>query len=60
MKIMHTIKMVHRDIKEDNIGYSKYYRKWIFLDYGFAKFIDENIGYKTVTSFIGTYRYTTK
>ena len=41
---MHTLKMVHRDMKVDNIGWSPYFRRWVFIDFGFAKILKENIG----------------
>ena len=60
IRVMHAIKMVHRDIKEENIGWSPHFKKWVLLDYGFATFIKEDIGYKSVVSYIGTYQYCLK
>lgn len=40
---MHTLKMVHLDIKPLNIAYSQSFKKWVFLDFGFTEFIKENI-----------------
>ena len=31
--------MVHRDVKDANIGWSSIFGKWVFLDFGFAKFL---------------------
>lgn len=47
-------------MKEQNVGWSPSFKRWIFLDFGFAKFLRENIGYKSYGRFIGTYKYTLK
>ncbi len=47
----------HGDIKYDNIGWSPKFKKFVFLDFGFSKFIREQIGLKTVSHFQGTYNY---
>ena len=57
---MHTLRMVHRDLKEANIGWSSEFGKWVFLDFGFTKFLRESVGEKTYTKFIGTFKYTTE
>jgi hypothetical protein len=36
--------MVHLDIKPANIAYSNYFKKWVFLDFGFSEIIEENPG----------------
>ena len=56
---MHSIRMVHRDIKRENIGWSPQFRRWVFLDFGFTTFLKESIGEKTYSRFIGTFSYTT-
>ena len=55
---MHQLKIVHRDIKEGNIGWSPSLKRWVFLDFGFSKNIQEDIGEKSETKFIGTLGYT--
>ena len=57
---MHTLKLVHRDVKDANIGWSPEFERWVFLDFGFTKFLPESIGEKTYTKFIGTFKYTTE
>lgn len=57
---MHILKMVHRDIKELNIGWSKEKERWVFLDFGFAKFLKEGVGEKSLATYIGTYQYVLK
>ena len=59
MKKMHYLKMVHRDVKDKNVCWSPSRGKWIFIDYGFAKFIEEPLGRKTRSKFIGTYNFVT-
>lgn len=54
---MHTLKMVHLDIKPLNIAYSQSFKKWVFLDFGFTEFIKENITQKTLVCYVGTYGY---
>ena len=59
LKTMHAFRMVHRDMKEANIGWSIEFGRWVFLDFGFATLLRESIGQKTYTKFIGTYGYGT-
>ena len=60
LKIMHSLGIVHMDIKPENIGWSNEFKKWVFLDFGFARFLDAKIGQKSETGFIGTFNYTSK
>ena len=60
MKKMHSLQIVHRDIKPANVGWSPSFRKWVFLDFGFAKNLQQTIGFKTRSKFIGSYPYATK
>lgn len=57
LKTMHTLGFYHGDIKYDNIGWSPRFKKFIFLDFGFSKFLSEPVGHKTVSRFQGTYNY---
>lgn len=57
MKILHTLNICHNDIKLENIGWSRRLKKFVFLDFGFTKYISENLGFKTYTKFEGTYKY---
>ena len=56
LKKMHKLKMVHRDIKRKNIGWSHHFQRWVFLDFGFATILEEKIGEKSMSQFIGTYK----
>ena len=55
---MHSLKLVHRDIKPLNVAWSPTFKRWIFLDFGFSTILQENFGEKTYTKFIGTFNYT--
>ena len=45
------------DIKPDNIGYSPHFHKYVFIDFGFAEILKENIGEKTLMFPKGTVRF---
>ena len=54
---IHQLYQMHLDIKPDNIRYSTSYQKYVFIDFGFSRFIKEDIGFKTKTHFKGTVGY---
>ena len=45
------------DIKPNNIGYSPHFHKFVFLDFGFAEILKENIGQKTLMFPKGTFGF---
>lgn len=57
LKKMHFLKIIHGDIKPENIMWSPSYQKNIFIDFGMSKVVKENIGQKSFTSFFGTYNF---
>lgn len=57
LKTNHSFKLIHQDIKFDNIGYSKLYKKYIFIDYGYSDIITEELGNRTMTGFKGTMQF---
>lgn len=54
---MHILKIVHRDIKPDNIMWSNEFSTPVFIDFGGTTFIKEPLGYRSTTNFIGTMGY---
>ena len=34
--VLHKLKIIHNDIKPENIMFSKKYNKWIFVDFGMS------------------------
>ena len=54
---MHKMKMVHLDIKPENIMRSPAYNKLVFIDFGLSDFIQESQGEKTLTKFVGSANY---
>ena len=57
---LHIFKIVHQDIKPHNIMYSLKLKKLVLIDFGISNVINENVGEKTMTNFIGTYEYSTE
>lgn len=47
MRLMHSLKLVHRDIKPYNIVYSKNKNEFFFIDFGFAHSVKELPDQKT-------------
>ena len=43
MKEMHSLKMVHRDMKPENVDWSSHFQRWVFLDFGFATVLEEEV-----------------
>lgn len=54
---MHVLKIVHCDIKPTNIMFSKCYNKNVFLDFGIAEILNEELWENTKTTFKGTYQF---
>lgn len=55
--LMHSFKIIHGDIKPENIMWSLKYMKPVFIDFGLSKCIKEDVGEKTLTTFFGTFGY---
>ena len=51
---MHLFKIIHADIKPSNIAYSQKRQKYVFIDFGLSKIINEDYGYKSLTYFKGS------
>jgi len=39
LAILHQLKLIHQDIKPENIMYSPSFKRLIFIDYGLSRFI---------------------
>ena len=57
LSVLHGFKFMHRDIKTENIGWSEQRKKFVLIDFGFAKFIPQKIGFVFFTKFVGTPKY---
>ena len=57
LAILHSFKVVHMDIKPENLAYSPHNKKYVLLDFGFAEMISEDIGEKTWIKPKGTFNY---
>ena len=47
LDILHRLKIVHQDIKPDNIMFSPYKKKMVFVDFGLSRIIEEELGMQT-------------
>ena len=57
LAIMHKLKIVHMDIKPDNMMLSPSFRKPVFIDFGLSTIIKEELGTKTFTDFVGSMNF---
>ena len=48
---------MHLDIKKMNIMYSPRQKELVFIDFGFSRVIEEKLGFKTLTKFLGSVNY---
>jgi serine/threonine protein kinase len=54
---MHCFKIIHADIKPENVAFSPKLGKAVFLDFGLSMIIKEKLGLKTNISFRGSPKY---
>lgn len=57
LRILHSLQICHCDIKPDNIMYCPRLKRVVYVDFGLARVVKEEIGYKSLTYFVGTYMY---
>jgi serine/threonine protein kinase len=54
LRVLHSLKIIHFDIKPENIIYSNALGRYVLIDYGLSSIIKEPIGVKTITYFKGS------
>ena len=57
LAILHKLRIVHQDIKPDNIMFSPSKKKMVFVDFGLSQIIQEELGKQTITSYVGSINF---
>jgi serine/threonine protein kinase len=57
LEIMHCFKIIHADIKPENVAFSYKLGKAVFIDFGLSLISKEKVGLKTNISFRGSPKY---
>jgi serine/threonine protein kinase len=57
LRLMHSFKIIHFDIKPDNFLFSPYFRRPVFIDFGLSEVIIEELGWKSLVKFRGSPGY---
>ena len=57
MAVLHAFKIIHCDIKPDNIMFSPSYKKNVFIDFGLSQIIEESAGPQSLSNFRGSPQY---
>ena len=57
LTILHKLKIVHQDIKPENIMFSPSKKKGVFIDFGLSKLLAEIVGHQTLTNYVGSINY---
>ena len=60
MLTLHSFKIMHLDIKPQNIMFIPSLKKIVFVDFGFSEIIKEEQGLKTDIDFRGTPEYVSR
>jgi len=55
--LLHNFRVVHLDIKPQNLMFSREFNKPVFIDFGLSHIIDCQIGFKTSFKYQGTLEY---
>lgn len=54
---LHKMKVVHFDLKPDNIMWSPHFKREVFIDFGLSEVFDGNPGFKYPVRFKGSLNY---
>lgn len=57
LKTLHSLRIVHGDIKPNNVMWSPAYEKLVFVDYGLSRCVKEPLGQKSRVSYFGTFQF---
>lgn len=57
LKLLHSLKIVHKDIKPENILFSESLNRFVFADFGITHAVAEGPTEKSKTNFAGTMEY---
>jgi serine/threonine protein kinase len=57
LSVLHSLRIVHKDIKPQNVLWSQHYNRFVLCDFGISHYVKESIGQKTETGYEGTYGY---
>lgn len=54
---MHRVKMLHLDIKPDNVCFSPFFGRFVFIDFGLSRIAREGLGAKARSQFVGSLQF---
>lgn len=57
LKFMHSLNIIHGDIKPENILWSHMQNKFVFVDFGYSKSLKESPGTMVSAQYFGTLAY---
>lgn len=57
LHLLHVLRLVHLDLKPENIAFSPALDEYVFIDFGLSRAVCEPIGSKTLVSFTGSFNY---
>jgi serine/threonine protein kinase len=57
LRLMHSLNLIHKDIKPHNIAFSPSLNDFVFIDFGVSEYVNEKPGSYSCTFREGTFRY---